>query len=392
MRSFAILFSTILAMVMLQIDPAGMIRAYAKLFFGPQTSAFGPLPLIVLSFLIPALASRRLAHGLNGWVRHLPFSSTANRRGMAVALLAAQIPLALGLVCLGLVAMELGLDIALPSARLALILAAGVLSALPVRRRHILIAASLGSVFLAASSDLSLLLASAALLIAAELSSGQLCPPRRRKPWRTAGPALGFVIAWRALGWRTPAMIVISLIPLFAAYFFIRNNELPASVYHASMRLGGILAAVLVLAGLANKLAERRPVWPLARSFPWSAAQRIREDAMFLGFHAILPVLIVALRYPLSAVQILAVIPWLVFRAAAYVRIVPRLLAGARRFLVEGACAAALVCLVPWMSLLLLAAAPLAFISARRSERTLKATAWEELHHAPLGDTLSWSE
>jgi len=58
----------------------------------------------LLAFLLPLSAIPRLVHGLNGWMRHLPMSGVANRRGLAAALVMVQLPLAATLLLLGLVA------------------------------------------------------------------------------------------------------------------------------------------------------------------------------------------------------------------------------------------------------------------------------------------------
>jgi hypothetical protein len=311
---------------------------------------------------------------------------------MAIALLAGQMPIAVMLAILALVAGGMGFRIGLRSMGLMVLLSAGALAALPVRRQYLLFPAAAGAAFLAAHSELRQLLIAVLLLWGAEAVGGSLRFPRRRKSWATAASMLNFRIGWRALGWRTPVILLVASAPILGAGLFIRNNDLPSSVAQGAARLGGIMAAALAFSGLANKLAERRPVWPLARSFPWAASHRVGLDALFMGLHAVLPVIVVAVFYPAGAAHVLAVLPFLAFRAAEYVRVVPQLLSGVRRFLVEGSCAAALVALLPWMSLVFLAAAPMAFLSSRHSGRSVKATCWQDLHHAPIGDTYSWSE
>lgn len=391
-RSFAILFSTILAILMLDVNPAGVVKGYAAMIFADRATISGRGMVAALAFLLPALAAPRLAHSLSGWIRHLPFNGTQNRRGMAAALMVTQAPLALGLASLAVVARTLELHIWVPGMALLLILISGALGALPVSRRYLLLPAAAGAALLAIHPDWRHMLIGASLLFGAESISGPLHPPRRRKPWRSIGPFLSFRVAWRALGWRTPAILAIASMPILATALFIRNNDVTRVIAESAARLGAIMAAMLVLAGLANKLAERRPAWPLARSFPWSAGQRIGMDALFLAWHAAIPVIFVAVRYPMSALCSAAALPFVTFRAVNYIRLMPRLLRGERRFLVEGSGIAALVCLLPWTSLAFLAAAPFSFHAARRSERSMKVTGWADLHHAPVGDTHSWSE
>lgn len=391
-RSLALLFSSLLGWIMLDINPAGVIVNLAATFYSRHPSISDLAPLVVLAFLIPLLAAPRLFHGLNGWIRHLAFDSVDNRRGMAVALAVVQVPLALALVFLALVAKRSGMSIGIPAFRLLLFLASGALAALPVRRRIITVPIALLSTLLAIQGGWGSMLLTCALLIGAEAISGPLRSARRRRPWRTVDSVLSFRIAWRALGWRVIAIYVVSLLPLGAAALFLRNNDLPPALAAGALRLGGSMAVVLVLSGLVNKLAERRPAWPLARSFPWSSAQRVATDAQFMGIHSLLPVLILLLRYPGEAACVLGLLPFLALRAAGHIRLVPGLLAGARRFLIEGFCLAALLGMFPWISLLCMVATPLAFLGARRNERSLKVTCWSDLHHAALGDTLSWSE
>jgi hypothetical protein len=85
-RSFAILFSSLLGVIMLDINPAGVVTGLAASVFAHRPSISALAPWIALAFLIPFLAAPRLFHGLNGWIRHLAFDSVGNRRGMAVAL------------------------------------------------------------------------------------------------------------------------------------------------------------------------------------------------------------------------------------------------------------------------------------------------------------------
>lgn len=391
-RSFAILFSSLLGWIMLDMNPAGVIANLAATVYSRHPSVSDLAPVVALAFLFPLLAAPKLSHGLNGWIRHLAYDSAGNRRGMAVALVVVQMPLALALALLALVAARNGISTGTPALRLLLFLASGALAALPVRRRIMTALAALLSTLLAIEGNWGSMLAAFGLLIGAEAISGPLRRVRRRRPWRTVDSFLSFRIAWRALGWRVVAISLVSLLPLGAAALFIRNNDLPQAVAAGALRVCGAAAVVLVLAGLVNKLAERRPAWPLARSFPWSSAQRVAADARFLGVHALLPVFVLFPAYPFEAACTLGLLPFLTFRAAGYVRLVPGLLAGARRFLIEGFCLAALMGLSPWIGLLGMVATPLAFLAARRNERALKVTSWTDLHHAALGDTLSWSE
>jgi hypothetical protein len=364
----------------------------ARTLFAPHPSIAAQLPAALLAFLFPAWAAPRLISGLNGWMRHLPFNGNANRRGMELALLVVQFPLAVALACLGFVAHTHGLNIAVPSLRWLLVLVAASMASLPVARTLLTVPLSLGSALLVLAGHRLGMLPAMVLIVAAEVLSGPLHTGRRGRRWRASARLPNFRIACRALGWWVSAAYSAALLPLAATFLFIRNNNLPPSLAAGAARLGGSLAVVMLLAVLAERLAVRRPAWPLARSFPWSSSRRVAADAVFLSLHALLPVVLVAMQHPAAAACTLGVLPFLVLRAATFIRIVPMQRSGMGRFLVEGCAAAALLSLLPWTVLLGLAAAPAAFAAARTAECAMKVTRWSDFHHAARGDTFSWSE
>jgi hypothetical protein len=118
----------------------------------------------------------------------------------------------------------------------------------------------------------------------------------------------------------------------------------------------------------------------------------VRADAVLLAGHA-LPLLIVTAKIDLlAAVAVLAVTPWLAARAAGAVRRAPERRTGASgEILLEGFLLAAAVALLPWLSLLALAATPWALRVAAERERAQKVSRWLELHHLAVGDPQSWS-
>ena len=136
----------------------------------------------MLAFLLPAAAVPRLVHGLNGWVRHLPTSGVGNRRGLAVALVAVQLPLTISLALLGLVAYGKGQAVALPGMRLSLLLAA-----VPTKRHFMSAALSLGGAALVVSGAAYAILPAAGLLAVADLVAGPLHQTRRSRTWRPVG-------------------------------------------------------------------------------------------------------------------------------------------------------------------------------------------------------------
>lgn len=176
-----------------------------------------------------------------------------------------------------------------------------------------------------------------------------------------------------------------------AAWAFVANNELAPEHVRLAARLGGGLATVLLLASLGESLAVRRPAWPWSRSLPWTAAQRVRSDALFLALHALPLVLLAAAVHP-AALAVLAILPFLAVRAAGAMRRAPERRTGASgEILAEGFLLAALVALLPWTSLLALAGTPFAVRAAAERDKRQKVSRWLELHHLAAGDPQSWS-
>lgn len=153
-RSFAILFSSILAVIMLDINPAGVVINLARAVFAHRPATSDLAPIVALAFLFPALAVKKLALGLNGWIRHLAFDHVGNRRGMAVALATVQMPLAVALASLAFVAGSHGLSIGYPAIRLFLVLMSGALASLPVDRRYVMVPVSMVSALLKLASGI----------------------------------------------------------------------------------------------------------------------------------------------------------------------------------------------------------------------------------------------
>lgn len=392
MRSFAPLFSAILAFIMLQMYPAAAVSGIARSAFAPEPALSEVAWIAVLVFALPIWAAPRLAHGLNGWLRHLPISSVGNRSGLFLALVVAQMPLVIGLALLALVAHLQNRPVLFGILRWSLVVAAAALAATPARRRLLSAPLAFGAGALALQGDWTRLLLAVVFLAAALWLAGGLREPPRRKPWRPAGPILDYRISWRALGWRMIPCFALSLVFLGATALFISNNELTGSLAAGAARFGGGLACVFFLASLAEKLAMRRPVWPLARSFPMSSGQRIATDATFLGLHT-LPLAAVAAALDMAAaLAVLSLLPFACLRAAAFMRRVAGRRTGAGAYLTEGAFAAALLALLPWSPVLALASAVPAFFAAREAERCQKVTRWMELHYASAGDAFSWED
>ncbi len=389
LRSFAPIFSAIVAWIILQMYPAALVANLARAVYAVHPPFLDVALVVALAFALPAWACPRLSHGLTGWLRHLSISGIGNRRGLTLALVAVQLPLAVGLAILAIVAHAQDLRLLPGVPRWVLVLLAGAVAATPAQRRLFSMSLALAAEVLALGGW-TRMLASVALLVVADAVAGGIRQKRPHKTWRTAGSLLDFRIAWRALGWRVLTGYAAGLIVLMATALFISNNELAGELAAGAARFGGGLACVLCISSLALKLAVRRPVWPLARSFPRSSSQKIATDSLFLGIHAVPLLGILATIDSRVVLSVLALFPLLCLRAAASMRRLPERRSGAAAYIVEGSFSVAMAALLPWTVFVWLAAAVPAFLSAREAEQSQKVTRWIDLHHASAGDTLSW--
>jgi hypothetical protein len=390
-RGFTPVFSVFLIAIILQMYPVAFVTSIALSVFAGKPPFFEYLVLGALSFLFPAWAAPLMLEGLNGWVRHLPVSGTGMRRGFAMALVTVQVPLALVMALLGLVAFAHGRTLLLPVVRVALLLVSGAFAAVPCRRQPITAALSMGAAIGLVAGGWAGVLAALLLLAAVDLLAGPLpdSPPVPAR--RPVGPLLSARIALRALGPAIGGPYLISLVPIGAALIFTVNNLPPPEISAGATRLGGALSVTLLISGVADRLLVRRPVWPWARSLPWTAASRVLADAFLLAALAA-PTLIFAGALNLhAALEVAAVVPLLALRGAAFVRQARERKTGTGALFLEGFFVAATIALVYWVWTIWLAAAPAAFWAARKSEISLKATRWIEHHHASSGDSLSWS-
>jgi hypothetical protein len=394
-RSFVPLFCAALVWVILQMEPAAFVTMIAVRLYAAHPPLVDYSGFALLAFLLPLSATPRLVHGLNGWMRHLPISGVANRRGLAAALIMVQLPLAATLLLLGLVARGKGLAVLMPAVRLALLLMAGAAAAVPARKRSAAFALSAGAtgvlVTALPSPALSAVVA-AALLAMADVVSGPLREARHTSHWRTVGGLLDFRIALRALGLGIVGPYAASLVPIGAALLFIANNDPPPAISGGASRLGACMALTLGLSGITDQLLLRRPVWPWLRSLPASALGRVSIDSYVLAV-LVLPILILAAAMnPIAALCALSIAPTLSFRAAACLRRERERKAASAGLLMEGTFISATVALLPMSCLFWLAFAPAALTAARQAELKLKPTRWVERHHLSAGDSLSWSE
>lgn len=367
---------------------ADFIDSFGTLLFGSS----GGLIIAGACLGVAWIAAPRICRGLDGWMRHLPVSGLAHRRAAMIAIAAAQGSLLLLLLFFAAAAAKNGAAPYPSLAGLLVALPAAALAAMPVRslaRPLALIAA-----FLPFSGGWLPVGAGAVLLIVSDAVAG----PLRKAPAgitfarKGTGRWLEARIAWRALGGSLAGAYLTGLLPLGAALLFVRNNELAPVYVRLGALLGGGSAVVLLLSGLGESLAVRRPAWPWSRSLPWTAPQRVLFDSLFVGAHALPLVLLTAGIEPLAAVAVLLEIPLLAARTAGAVRRAPERRTGASgEILAEGMLLAAAVALLPWVSLLALLGSPFAMRAAAERERRQKVSRWQEIHHLAVGDPQSWS-
>ena len=384
------LFCAIIAVILFQDSPTAFVVSLAEAVYASRPSVGAVFPYACIAFLLAWWASARLSLGLNGWIRHLPISNAAHRRALILALIVAQLPLIVMLTLLGLIAHGLGLAASIPATRWVLVLIASAMANLPVNRRLLVAGLGVAAAALALPGTWHMAF-SVPLFLVIDRIAGPIGLSRRNRHWHTASSLVSWRIASRALGLRVIPALGLGIIAQGAGWLFIFNNGLRGSSADGAARFFGSMASVLCLVSLAKTLAVRRPVWPLARSFPWSAVRRVIEDGVFLALHTLPFLLLTASQSGVSMLQVCSLVPFLSIRATEYMKRIPGGQAAAFVFLAEGIVAASCLTMLPWTAFLWLAGAIPALHAARRAELCQKATIWMELHHAGAGDSSLWS-
>jgi len=374
------------------------LRSLARVLFGPGTGFASDAICLLLLLGVARAAAPRVSRGLDGWVRHLPISGLSLRRAAVGAVMLATGPLLLAFAVLALVA-EGNRRPALLFAGFLLAAWAAGLATVPAIRGGWARVLAVPAGLLAFRADLLSLLAAAALAFLADRLAGPLDRSGPRAPtFRFRRLPFAWRIAWRAIARRLPGTYLSSLLPLACGWAFVAHNPLSDRHRALGASLAGGLAAVLVLAGLAESLALLRPVWPWARSLPWSARERVREDALLVGLHALVALLPAAFIAPASGSLAwalagqLALLPPLAVLAAAAIRRTPERRTGAAgEILFAGSLTVALTALVPWLALAALLATPWLIRRAALREQRQSVSRWLEIHHLAVGDPQSWS-
>jgi hypothetical protein len=380
-------------------SPEATVKALAMFVFAPHAPAAGLLPVAMLAFILPLMAAPKLTAGMAGWIRHLNYSAKDFKAGLVLGLAASHIPLGISILVLSVTALMHGYVSPAALPRLVLLLVAAVYTALPAHRRFLTVTQALLAAACAFAQQPIAHAAGILLLLSAHMLAGPVREGRKRKPWKKVEVYFEWGIAWRALGWRIAWQYVPALLIVGATALFARNSELTLPLLKAAGRFGGIMATSFYVSSLADKLAHRRPPWPWARSLPVTSCQRVASDALFLGLHAIALLAPVAFINFSSMWFVLMTLPLISIRATGRMRrfreqrigISEKLLLDVGTFL-ECFGIAALTALLPWTSVLWIAASIPAFITARNAEARQKVSLWLEMHYMAAGDSLNWSD
>ncbi len=374
-------------------NPVALMRELARGIAATGAPGDALYMLALLGVALARQASPQVSAGQMGWLRSLPASADDRRRATTAALVLVQAPaLAFALCCALGVALTPGLRLsAVKLLAIAPIAVAAAMTVAATRRRAWVALACAAAVGLAVGGGVPGLVASIIPLVAADRLAG--IAPRRghRRRW-SRQRHLERYLAWRAVSWRVVSTLLTSALPLAAAWFYTVNNDLTAGGAASAVRLCGGIAELIVLAGLADALALRRPVWGWARSLPWSSARRVRHDAALL-LAALVPVVIVAGVIDVrGALLLAAATPLLCLVAAGAVRRAgTRLTAASGEIVLVGGLVVAALAVSPWMIVPCLLATPIADRMATRREQVRPVSRWLELHHRPEGDGLWWS-
>ena len=301
--------------ILLQQDPSAAVRHAAGWLVGAPASASGGLALAAACLALASWAAPRIAVGHTGWLRHLPLTETARRRAALLGAAVAQSPVVIAAALLLPLAAAAPRGVAFARlAGLPLTCVAAALAAWPRagwRARSLAVLA----LPLLATAHAGALAAAVPLLVLSDRLCDRPAPLTTvaRRPSRLPASLL---IAARALGPGALEALLPALLPLAAMTALRVNNDLAPGVARGAARFGGAFAAVFLLAGLAERLAVRRPVWAWARSLPSSAARRVTEDALLLGACGLVPVALTAALDPVAALQVAGGLPALAFYSA----------------------------------------------------------------------------
>lgn len=376
--------------------PPGLFRPLSLGVAGAESSPWSLAILAMVAIALARQAAPQLAAGHAGWLRSLATTRATHRRALAGALVLAQAPLMVFLVCAcGVVFLAPGWHLSFAKLAASLLIMAGAaMHAVPAHRVSASSLVSLLAIAAATTANAFGIAGAVVLLLVAD-RMGDAAPAatrRRRAPRVSAATLLPYRIAWRAIGWQALAALVPAALPVGFAWLMCDNNGMTGEESATVMRTAGTIGVVLALASLASVLQLRRPAWAWARSLPSSASERVRQDALAL-LAPLAPVwLAVAFVHPLAGIAVMGVSPLVALLAAAAMRRSSARITGTQgEVWALGTAIVVAVGFSWWTTLALVALTPVALHLAARRERALSPTQWNERHHSTAGDALAWT-
>ena len=349
------------------------------------------IPTTFFALIVAKIAGQRVAHGLTGWMRHLPVNENTNRRLAIIALSITILPLLSILAFLSIAAAgKYNIRVAPYLLGLPMVGMAAALFALPVKRRYFSKALLALSCLSFSSQDWGLMLAGVILLVGGDMISGPLVPITRRLGF-SVNRLIHFILIWRAMRLRLliPYLLSFTIYPIL--FLFLVNN--PYDYHQANMviRLAAGMSLTVFCASFTQILAKRRPPWLWSRSLPWSAWQRIYRDALFLMIHLFPLVLVAVIIRGQMMLFIFCCLPGLViFSVMVSRRISASRFGVAGQVLGQAVLPVFLFGLSPWVSLLYLVLTPWLIQKAAFEEMSLPVSKWLEVSHVAEGDSQSW--
>lgn len=394
LRNGIILFATlVLSLALVPIPNVGLFfRNVALSLVGPGGSLAHGLGFAALGVTLAVQAGPSLRLGMGGWLRSLPVSSTEHRRAMAAALVLVQLPLVI------IVAISVGAAGGLLREPIAPVRVVGLLTALglagavgvPVSRSRVARPIAAVGAFVALLGWAGIA-ASLALAVFWDRVAGPVVVPRYQAiGWDQPPRRLEAAIAWRALGVRMMTVTVVPLVSCAAALAYRINNHLTVVEAGPVTRGLMLMAVVITLAGMADLLVTRRPLWPWARSLPVGSRTRVFDDAVTIAWPAAVPIVIAFGLDWRAGLLAVATGPALALLAVGAMRRAPsRLSRTSGEYLVTGSTVALAVTWWPALAAGALAAIPLLWWHAARADQRLVITQWQSLHHHAAGDSLA---
>jgi hypothetical protein len=392
LRAASLQLIVLVALVMVQPQPHLFAQ---ELILGLATgSGYATMPLILAFWaaVMSHLAAREAWHAARGWHRHLPVRAADHRRGMVMALVCAQAPLAALWLLFWLAAWAAGAPVRLVYLlSLPWVVSSAAYATLPLGRRRTRALAWAALVMSAVGSWASIGIATLCLS-AAEFWNGESIRKRNRQYERRLVPQwlIPATLTWRALGWALLRVYSWAFLPLGASWLFLNNNEVNAYQAGIAVRTGSAVAVILLLLLLADRVMVRRPPSPWIRSLPWSARYRVLYDAAWFALHTTPVLASCAWLYLQALLPASILVVYLSIRLAGVLRRPESSITTLGHMVITESFLAGLwVGLSGWTAWVLLLLIPFLFEWAQAREQNLRVSVWRERHYLAAGDPSS---